>query len=469
MIKENAKLKIFAKISTKLTLIYALVFSIVLICLNASILYTSRFFLLHNASKQIENINKNLIPKLQNVNDSEFININERKMLESNILNSDIFIRVLNKSNSIIFQSKISRKIPIQLHTTSNKGEKLGLGENKYFYSQCNVITSKHKIIYLQVIKGLDPEYDFLQLLFVLMLISDGIGIIVSIIAGLFVSKKMLKPIDEMTRLAKSISAEDLGRRLDTSGPDDEFKRFGETFNEMIGRLETSFVKQSQFITDASHELGTPMSVIDGYINLLDRWGKEDKEILNEAIKAIKAETKNMKNMTQKLLFLAIGDTNVQTLEFEKFYLNELIDEIVCETKIIDTKHMIINEQNEKILINCDRKMIKQMIRALVNNSIKYTSELGTINIQSIMDKDNVRIIIEDTGIGIPEQDIPFLFDRFYRVDKARTKEKGGNGLGLSVVKWIVDAHNGKIQIESSVGIGTKITVILPSIENQLF
>ena len=271
----------------------------------------------------------------------------------------------------------------------------------------------------------------------------------------------MLKPIDNMTNTAKSISANHLDRRLDVIESHDELKELAETFNEMLDRLQRAYEQQNQFVSDASHELRTPIAVIQGYANMLNRWGKEDKAVLEESIAAINSEANNMKELVEKLLFLARADKRTQKLQKGEFYLNELIDEIAKETKLIDNKHSFICERNDVVLIYADRALIKQALRIFIDNSIKYTPEGGTIKLNSSRDPNGLAISIEDTGIGIAKEDISKVFDRFYRCDKSRTRNTGGTGLGLSIAKWIIDNHNGSIEIDSVLNQGTKVTIHL--------
>ncbi|MBZ4688736.1 MAG: putative two component sensor histidine kinase [Clostridiales bacterium] len=201
----------------------------------------------------------------------------------------------------------------------------------------------------------------------------------------------------------------------------------------MIDRLQSSFERQSQFVSDASHELWTPISIIQGYINLMDRWGKEDRDVLQESIDAIKNETSNMTELIEKLLFLARGGSGTQKLVKDEFWLNELINEVIKESRIVAPNRDISSKQNDSQRVYADRRLLKQMLRALVDNSIKFTSESGKIEINAINNGDNAKIIISDNGIGIPEEEIPLIFNRFYRVDKARARGTGGSGLGLSI------------------------------------
>ena len=272
----------------------------------------------------------------------------------------------------------------------------------------------------------------------------------------------MLKPIDSITKTAQSISINNLKTRIDVKGPDDELSRLARTFNDMIDRLQDSFEGQIQFVSDASHELRTPIAVIQGYADLLDRWGKDDRKVLDESVTAIKNEAANMGSLVEKLLFLARGDSGTQRLEKENFQLDELIDEVVRESRLIADSLKIVCTKNDSVSIYADRKMIKQMLRTFIDNSIKFTSKQGEIRIDSVNQGGAVKITVEDTGKGIPKEDIPKIFNRFYSVDKTRTKGKAGSGLGLSIAKWIADAHRGHISVYSSAGKGTKVEIVIP-------
>ncbi|RYD03344.1 hypothetical protein N752_21160 [Desulforamulus aquiferis] len=265
-----------------------------------------------------------------------------------------------------------------------------------------------------------------------------------------------------MTKTVKNITINALDTRLDVSGSHDELKELAETFNSMLDRIQRSYEQQNQFVSDASHELRTPIAVIQGYANLLDRWGKNDQSVLEESVGSIKTEAENMKELIEKLLFLARGDKGVQKIDMEKFPLNELIDEIIKETKLIDAGHDITTNHCESISIYADRKLIKEALRVFVDNSIKYTPQGGKIIINCYSLKSEAVLTIQDTGVGIPKGDLPYIFNRFYRADKSRTKQTGGTGLGLAIARWIILKHNGTIEVESTVNEGTRIIIFLP-------
>jgi heavy metal sensor kinase len=450
----------FKKISLKLTLVYALVFSLVLLILNGSVLYGVKYFLVSQSFREVDSTSKSITTEIIQFEKSN-MNLYDHNLLRNINPKENIYVKILNSNGSIInTSSKWNVNIPIW----RSLGETLKIETNeKHIVYKNNPIKFKNKgTLYLIVAKDMEHEYHFLKLLFIMMAVSNMIGIIVALISGMFVSKRLLKPIDKITKTAQSISIQDLNKRIEVNTADDELSRLAKTFNEMIERLQNSFESQNKFVSDASHELRTPISVIQGYINLLDRWGKNDKEILQEAIDTIKNETTNMTSLIQKLLFLARGDSKTLKLEKENFCLNELVDEVTRESSIIAPSHSIFNKKNDSIMIYADFRLLKQALRAIIDNSIKYTPDSGEIRINSRKTAENIVISIEDTGIGIPSEAIPSLFNRFYRVDEARSKKTGGTGLGLAIVRQIIDIHSGSISVESTPEKGTVVVIKLP-------
>lgn len=308
----------------------------------------------------------------------------------------------------------------------------------------------------------MDNEENYIHALAGIMLIVDGFVSLLAIIVGYIISRKALSPIDKITNQAKKISASDLSARIQIDGPDDELKRLSDTFNDLITRIQCSYEKQNRFTLDASHELATPLAVIKGYIDVLDRWGKNDKKVLNESISSIKVELANMTSLLDTLLFLSKGDNEIYKIEKTKFWMNDLIKEIVKESNLVDERHNIICSKYPEFQIDGDRRLIKQMLRAIIDNSIKYSPEDTEISIAYSANENIADIEISDNGIGISKEDLTHIFDRFYRVDKARSRSIGGSGLGLSLVKWIVEIHKGSIAAESEIGEGTKMTIKLP-------
>lgn len=296
--------------------------------------------------------------------------------------------------------------------------------------------------------------------LFISAVVSTLFGLFIMISIGVKVAKKVLAPIEQMTEDIKEISSNSLDKRLNVSTAKDELKDLAIAFNGMLDELHEMYDKQSMFVSDASHELRTPIAVIQGYSSMLDRWGKNDEAVLSESLSAIKTEAENMKALVEKLLFLARADKNRIVLDKEFFDIAALMNDILRETEMIAPNHTIRGELHFDGQLFGDSNSIKQALRVFIDNSIKYTPENGNILIALNKAENHVIISIEDTGIGIPKDDVPHIFDRFYRADKSRTKETGGNGLGLSIAKWILDQHHCQVFVDSTVDVGTKITIL---------
>ncbi len=301
----------------------------------------------------------------------------------------------------------------------------------------------------------------FSRRLTTLSLLLFPLFLVIFIVLGAVAGQGMLNPVREMIRSLKGMNAKKLSVRVDVADTQDEFRELAEIINNMLRSLEDSFSQQTAFVGNASHELRTPIAVIQGYSNLLSRWGKEKPEIVDEAIPAIKKEAENMKTLVEKLLFLTkLG--NRYELNYSQYVLDETIEEIVNETRMIDTQHHIVLRKGKSTEIEADRELIKLTLRIFMDNAIKYTPHGKSIEIGCSIIDGNVSILVKDYGQGIDEADLPHIFERFYRCDKARGRQEGSTGLGLSIAKQIVDLHNGEIIVSSKKGIGTQFLIELP-------
>lgn len=452
-----------ARISIKLTIIYAFMFSLILISINAAVLFGMEHYLYREADNDIEDT-KGIISNMLDSSNQQLDLLNKEVL--ANISSTDsIYVRILKEDGILI---NASEDFPFDVDELNNNikylGDKVKRLEDKgrhLRYKTVEYNSQEYGIIYFQIVKDMKSEHYFMKMVFGLMAIADSIGVIASIIVGYIVSKKMLKPINYITKTAENISINNLKERINITGPDDELKRLASTLNKMIDRLQDSFNRQIQFVSDASHELRTPIAVIQGYANLLDRWGKNDKEALEKSIYAIKLEANSMASLVESLLFLAKGDSGTQVMEKKEISINKLIKEVIDESNVIEKDHEILSDRNDIGEITADYGMIKQMIRIFVSNSIKFTPKGGKIKIDSEVHKEFVKITVSDTGIGIPKDEINNIFERFYIVDKSRSKESAGSGIGLSIAKRIVDMHKGTINVESEEGTGTRVIVTL--------
>lgn len=244
---------------------------------------------------------------------------------------------------------------------------------------------------------------------------------------------------------------------------DKELQGIETALNDLLGRIRASYRQQTQFVSDASHELRTPIAVIQGYVNMLDRWGKKDTAILEESIEAIKNESNHMQKLVEQLLFLARGDSNRQSLDMKNQELNSILREVYEESLMIDENHRYRFEEAGTVEVYGDSDMLKQSARILIDNAAKYTKQGEEILIRVGAWKDGSPFYgIQDNGIGMSQEDVAHAFDRFYRADAVRNSNTGGTGLGLSIAKWIVDKHQGYYDIVSREGLGTRFNVVFP-------
>ena len=296
--------------------------------------------------------------------------------------------------------------------------------------------------------------------------------------------KKELAPLDEIAMRAEEISQIELSEdkyhlieeKITSLEPTEEAKlSFGDedlrgierAMNSLLTRIRESNRQQARFVNDASHELRTPIAVIEGYANMLARWGREDEKVLDESISAIQNESAHMKHLVEQLLFLARGDAGRTVLKKEKIDLCELMQSVYEESLMIDEGHIYrFSCPEDPVYVMADEGMLKQAVRILADNAAKYTKEKDEIILTvGISNDSQVYLQVQDTGIGMKETDIEHMFERFYRSDEARSF--GGTGLGLSIAKWIVDKHEGYFEITSREELGTRIRIMLKRVENS--
>ena len=289
----------------------------------------------------------------------------------------------------------------------------------------------------------------------------------------------ILRPINEIALRADELSRmtfadEDKYRVIEDAldniepGEDDklsfnnsDLKGVEAAMNNLLTRMRESYRQQARFVNDASHELRTPIAVIEGYANMLKRWGKDDEKVLEESITAISHESEHMKHLVEQLLFLARGDSGKTVLELKETSLNSLMQETYEESLMIDEDHPYrFKGADEDIIVQADEGMLKQAVRILIDNAAKYT-KTGDEIILSVGRTENGQpyLRVQDSGIGMAENDMEHMFERFYRADEARNTQ--GTGLGLSIAKWIVDKHKGHFEITSVTGLGTRISIVL--------
>lgn len=447
-------------IKLRIALLYAIIFSFILIVLNASVLYGLKYYLVYQAFDDIQNQSDVIVEKLKEVDG--IITSVDKDLLFGSLIGENMYLKIVDLQGKIVYVSS-PHLIDISYDKNINTPTKIEKDETHIAYINREYIYG-NKGFYIQVYEDLKNQYFFLKLLFVMMAVSDVIGVLVSFFAGYFITGRALRPVDYMVREVHAIDEKKLNKRLSVNGNNDELSKLAATFNDMLDRLEDYFKRQNAFISNVSHELRTPLSVLKGYIELIDRWGKDNKDVLEESIGALKKEEQEMEILIERLLMLARGDNKTLNVNKKLFNVYELIAEIVRNAKVIFNEKNIEIFCDKTLEMNADRNLIKELLRIILDNALKYTDIDGNIKIFAEEVDKNVAVIIKDDGIGIPEEEIPYIFDRFYRVDKARSKETGGMGLGLSIAKLIVELHGGSIEVRSKLNEGSEFKITIPKV-----
>lgn len=283
--------------------------------------------------------------------------------------------------------------------------------------------------------------------------------LLVSFLISLLITKNTMNPVIRITKAASKISSSNLGSRLVSSGAGDEIDKLIETFNSLFERLKYDFDRERQFTSDVSHELKTPLAVILGQINLLLRWGKDDKNQLEKSLVSIKKESKSMEAIISNLLQISRLENGKIKPNIESVDLYEMFVRLQEEFKSV-AQNMKISIFDSKFSIITDAELLHQVLTVVISNSQKYAGEDCEIKLSARKDAENVEIIIEDNGKGFAENVLPHVFERFYRGDEAHTRSFGGSGLGLSIAKVIVETLGGSIRAENSGTHGARIRIL---------
>ena len=311
---------------------------------------------------------------------------------------------------------------------------------------------------YIQAAASLRTVDAAIDRLLKIMLIGGTITLLISLLVGDYLARRALRPIDAIAQTAKQITAaDDLSRRIPYSGPPDELGQLTHTFNNTLERLEKLFNVQRRFVADVSHEMRTPLTTILGNIDLMRRIGPDE-----QAMAAIASEARRMSRLVEDLLLLAKAAAGRLPLEQTRVELDTLLLDVFRQGQMLSRDVAVELGQVEPARVMGDIDRLKQLLLNLVSNGIKYTPPGGRVTLGLRCDGTHALLTVSDTGIGIPPEDLPHVFDRFYRVDKARSRAQGGTGLGLSIAQWIAEAHGGDITVTSAVDAGTVFTVRLP-------
>ena len=469
------------KIRSRLTLWYFSISFFILIIFCAGTYYGVKNLLFNTLDKELDVI-ATTIEQSYDMDNDDF---SELSRDPDSADFAKYYLVLYNRNKYLVYSSRIARKFSFHIPLAVEKYKISYLVDsnvpdrNEFFNSQKSgnvtfrlmnrrLINDNKTVGWITV--GLPIghiEYSMDHLIYYI-LIGGFMGILLISVGSYFLIQKTLSPVNIITQKANQISKNNLDERIKIYNQDDELGQLSIVLNNLLNRLQTAFESQQQFMADAAHELKTPLSI------LRSNWESElnnpeiTLDLKEKFVKDIETITR-LNHLINNLLLLSQTESPKSQFEFKKVRIDEVLREAVADIKIlsdIKSQKIIIKNFLPEIVLG-DKLRLFQLFFNLLENGVKYTQEKGNITLNVILSPEFVIVEISDNGPGIPQEDIPFIFNRFYRVQKDRARKTGGTGLGLSICKLIVDLHKGKIEVNSKLGEGTTFKVKLPLFKSQ--
>ncbi|MCG3401141.1 HAMP domain-containing histidine kinase [Staphylococcus massiliensis] len=437
-------------ITTTLTFLIIFIFCLMIIYFLSDVLKQKELETIDRSSDNIINLMEN-----KPIDEITFLDLNASLGNFQKVILYDSNRKELVEStndDSITYSPKLSqlsnKKISIQHHNgndylvvKSDIDNSNFTGSSVIIHSMENYNSVIQSIYYLAIVFGL---------------ITLAITALISYIFSIQITKPIVTLSNKMIQIRRNGFQEQLRIPTNYEETDDMI----DTFNKMMEQLEDSFKQQQQFVEDASHELRTPLQIIQGHLNLIKRWGKKDPEVLEESLNISIEEMTRITRLVEELLLLTKDNAKMNENEIEVVDVNH---EIKSRIKSLEQLHpdytFLFDTSHEKISLTMNRFHLEQVLLIFIDNAIKYDQKEKRINIQTTLKNKRVMIEITDHGFGIPKKDLEFIYDRFYRVDKSRSRKQGGNGLGLSIAQKVIKQYEGHIKVDSEVGKFTTFTI----------
>ena len=458
---------ILRSIRFRLTLWYVLFLAVILAGFSAGVYLAMRQRLYENLDDSIEN---RASVALDTIDYEDGRPTLEREQLVRDPNEDEHFTRVYDGTGSLTFDdSPEANRPPVDQKTVEAalQGEttvrRLRVGDHNMRVRTLPVRRGGSVVGALEVGLSEEDVSDTLRILLLIIAVAYPVTLGATSFGGVFLAGRALAPIDQITRAARRISAEDLSRRLDLRLPDDELGRLAHTFDDMIARLDDAFRRQRQFTADASHELRTPLTSIKGQVEVALN-SERSPQTYREVLETVNDEVDRLIRLVGSLLTLARADAGQIPLARERVDIGGLVTSVVEQvTPMANERGVLVEEDPSPVItVPADEDLILQLLLNLLDNAIKYTGDEGRVTVGWANREGFVELWVRDTGTGVPPEHLPRIFDRFYRVDRARSRAEGGTGLGLSICRWIAEAHGGSIQVASDPGRGSTFTVRLP-------
>ena len=327
---------------------------------------------------------------------------------------------------------------------------------------------TNHQAYELIILRSLRAQHEMLERLRLTFAWMIPVGLALAAVGGYFLTKKTLAPVAAMGAKAGHITAANLHERLPVRNPSDELGRLASTFNGLLDRLDRSFDRQRRFIADASHELRTPVAILSGEAEVALSQGERSPEEYRESLGVLHQEAKRLARIVEDLFTLTRADSGQYQLSPTDFYLDELVSSCVHSTRTLALAKNIVLTSNAsgELPIRADESLLRRLFLNLIDNAVKYTEPRGRITLEARAVSAGYEVAISDTGPGIPPELQPRIFERFFRVDPSRSRTAqngGGAGLGLSIARWIAEAHHGHLELTRSDSAGSTFAVFLPA------
>ncbi|RAI82603.1 sensor histidine kinase [Macrococcoides goetzii] len=440
-------------LTTTLTFIIFMIFSLFIIFLIST----------YQKEQEVENLRKSV---------TDISNLFEEKTT-GEVTQSDIY-RAINKNEKVFLynldgnriydvstNSSYDFNLPV-IKTNERSLVQKKIGERQ-FLLMSTPFRNEHYNGYITVARSLDDYFNVMQFLILLCSFFGLTALFMTALISFLFSNQITKPIRRLSSKMNQIKRDGFQNKLQVSTSYYETDDMIDTFNEMMSQLESSFEQQKQFVEDASHELRTPLQIVNGHLNLIQRWGKNNPEILEESLSISLEEMNRINKLVEELLLLSKDSNLLETKQIENIDINAEIQGRIHSIQQLKDDYMFeYHSTHEQIKLNINRFHFEQILLIFLDNAMKYDQINKRIVIRTSLKNKLVQIEIIDNGEGIPKEDIPNIFDRFYRVDKSRARSKGGNGLGLSIAKKLIETYKGQVKIESEVNQFTKVIIQFP-------
>jgi heavy metal sensor kinase len=451
-------------IGLRLTLWYLAIFLLAEFVFGASMWFILRKNLYDIADAALEGQAADLQRFLEARKDKTTAEVQAEISEDYKIERSEDYVQISDARGTSIYRSRFLEENPLpplsfdQLGKPRYENPKLGRERFRLLSEQMDV--SGHVYI-VQIGHPMHEEMETLDdfrgylLWFAPLLLLGASGV------GYWLSRRALAPVDALARTARTISGHNLGSRLEQLHTGDELQRLSDTLNEMLGRIEAAFLRITEFTADASHELRTPIALIHTEAELALRRSRDEAEY-REALRHILVEAERTAKLIEELLALARADSGVEALDIHPIDLLPALRESAVKWKQVAALRNLQFEQRlevQRLPVMGDENALRRLVDILLDNALKYTPSPGKVALSAAGEHGRVVMSVEDTGVGIAPEDQARIFERFYRVDKARSRELGGAGLGLAIAQWIVQTHQGSIEVKSELGKGSVFRV----------